>query len=103
MTAKTPSPPTGPDLLGVAARVTAAHGVGLDDLALAALGKASLRRGFAAWTADHAKASTIRAWSVWNAFFRHLVADDRVKGNPMDGAGKPRRPSAPVKVIQAPT
>ncbi len=53
------------DLLGVAARMAAAHGVGLDDLALAALDKASLRRGFAAWAADHAKASTIRAWSAF--------------------------------------
>ncbi len=90
------------DLLGVAARVAAAHGVGLDDLALTALDKASLRRGFASWAADHAKASTIRAWSAWNAFFRHLVADDVVEGNPMDGVGKPRRPSAPVKVIRGP-
>ncbi len=90
------------DLLGVAARVAAAHGVGLDDLALIALDKASLRRGFASWAADHAKASTIRAWSAWNAFFRHLVADDVVEGNPMDGVGKPRRPSAPVKVIRGP-
>ncbi|MBW3548983.1 MAG: hypothetical protein KY452_12750 [Actinobacteria bacterium] len=56
------------DLLGVAARVAAAHGVGLDDLPLTALDKASLRRGFASWAADHAKASTIRAWSAWNAF-----------------------------------
>ncbi len=90
------------DLLGVAARMAAAHGVGLDELPLAALDKASLRRGFAAWAADHAKASTIRAWSAWNAFFRHLVADDLVEGNPMDGVGKPRRPSAPVKVIRGP-
>ncbi|HEV2809753.1 MAG TPA: tyrosine-type recombinase/integrase, partial [Acidimicrobiales bacterium] len=90
------------DLFGVSARVAAAHGVGLDDLALAALDKASLRRGFASWAADHAKASTIRAWSAWNAFFRHLVADDLVEGNPMDGVGKPRRPSAPVKVIRGP-
>ena len=90
------------DLLGVAARVAAAHGVGLDDLALIALDKASLRRGFASWAADHAKVSTIRAWSAWNAFFRHLVADDVVEGNPMDGVGKPRRPSAPVKVIRGP-
>jgi site-specific recombinase XerD len=82
--------------------MAAAHGVGLDELPLAALDKASLRRGFAAWAADHAKASTIRAWSAWNAFFRHLVADDLVEGNPMDGVGKPRRPSAPVKVIRGP-
>ena len=90
------------DLLGVAGRVAVAQGVRLDELTLAALDKASLRRGFAAWAGDHAKASTIRAWSAWNAFFRHLVADDVVEGNPMDGVGKPRRPQAPVKVIRGP-
>ncbi len=88
------------DLLGVARRVATAQGVALDELALAALDKASLRRGFAAWAADHAKASTIRAWSSWNAFFRHLVAEDLVEGNPMAGVGRPRRPTAPVKVIR---
>ncbi|HSH22810.1 MAG TPA: tyrosine-type recombinase/integrase [Acidimicrobiales bacterium] len=90
------------DLVGVAARVAIAQGVSLDELTLAALDKASLRRGFASWAADHAKASTIRAWSAWNAFFRHLVADDVVEGNPMDGVGKPKRPRAPVKVIRGP-
>jgi site-specific recombinase XerD len=90
------------DLLGVAGRVAAAQGVELAELPLAALDKASLRRGFATWAGDHAKTSTIRAWSAWNAFFRHLVADDVVEGNPMDGVGKPRRPRAPVRVIRGP-
>ena len=70
------------DLVGVAQQVAAAHGVELAELPLATLDKASLRRGFAAWAGDHAKASTIRAWSAWNAFFRARASPRPTAGSP---------------------
>lgn len=88
------------DLLGVGRRIAALQGVGLEGLTVEALDKAALRRGFASWADDHAKTSTIRAWSAWNALFTHLVGDDVVEGNPMGGVAKPRTPSAAVKVIR---
>ncbi len=90
------------DLLGVASRIAGAEGVDLGALPIGALGKVELRRAFASWAADHAKASTVRAWSAWNAFFRHLVAEDLVEGSPMDGVGKPKLGRGPVKVIRGP-
>lgn len=88
------------DLLGVARRIAALQGVDLDRLTVGSLDKAALRRGFASWADDHAKTSTIRAWSAWNALFTHLVSDDVLEGNPMGGVAKPRTPTAPVKVIR---
>jgi len=90
------------DLFGVAARLAAAEGVSLEELALRHLTKSALRAAFSSWAADHAKASVLRTWSAWNRFFAHLVAEDLLEGNPMEGVAKPRRPSAPVKVIRGP-
>ena len=90
------------DLLGVGGHVAAAAGVRLGDLRLGDLEKSVMRRAFAAWSEDHAAASTIRAWSAWNAFFRHLVAADVIEGNPMDGVAKPKRTRDRILAIRGP-
>lgn len=88
------------DLLGIAGRMAVLQEVELDELTVGALDKPALRRGFASWAGDHAKSSTIRAWSAWNAFFGFLVGDDLIEGNPMAGVAKPRSPTTAVKVIR---
>ncbi|MGH2687713.1 MAG: site-specific integrase [Actinomycetota bacterium] len=88
------------DLAGVVALVAEASGVGASELRLSELTKSALRRAFAGWASGHAKASVLRAWSAWNSFFRHLVGEDLLEGNPMDGVGKPKASRGPVKVIR---
>ncbi len=88
------------DLVGVGTRVAAAVGVTLESLELGALHKASLRSAFADLAADHARASLRRAWSAWNVFFDHLVAEDMVEANPMAGVAKPANVAGPAKVIR---
>ncbi|MGH2705234.1 MAG: tyrosine-type recombinase/integrase [Actinomycetota bacterium] len=88
------------DVLGISRRIAVGLGVGLEDLGLRDLTKSALRRAFASWASDHAKASILRAWSAWNAFWSYLVSEDLAEGNPMDGIAKPKRPRAPVKVIR---
>lgn len=88
------------DLLGIARRAAALQGRELEGLTIGSLDKARLRRAFASWGEDHAKSSTIRAWSAWNAFFTHLVSADVLEGNPMSGVAKPASPVSAVKVIR---
>ena len=88
------------DLEGVGHRIATDSGVPYDNLTLGDLTKQALRDGFASWASDHAAASVLRAWSVWNGFFDTLVADDLVDGNPMAGIKKPRTPKGPAKVIR---
>ena len=46
------------------------------------VGQGAAAPGFAAWAGDHAKASTIRAWSAWNAFFRARASPRPTAGSP---------------------
>jgi integrase/recombinase XerD len=88
------------DLAGITALMAQAEAVDPSQLTLAHCSKSALRRAFAGWAAGHAKASVLRTWSAWNHFFRWLVAEDLVEGNPMDGVGKPKASRGPVKVIR---
>ena len=49
-----------------------------------------MRGAFAVFSADRAKTSIARAWSVWNAFFGFCVAEGVVAGNPMQAVARPR-------------
>ncbi len=82
------------DLDGVGRRLAGLCGYGddLEALLLEDLSKRALRAAFALWAEDHAAASIRRAWSTWNGFFDHLVAEEAVLTNPM-GAITPPRPS----------
>jgi integrase/recombinase XerC len=66
----------------------------LASLPITALTARSLRTAFAAFAGPRAVASIYRAWSTWNSFFRFLVADGIVAGNPMPAVGK-RTPPLP--------
>ena len=88
------------DLEGVARRIAADEDVAV--VHLEHLTKEALRAAFAAWAADHAAASVLRAHSSWSSFFDFLVAEDLIEGNPMAAVPKPRRNAAPPRAIRAP-
>jgi integrase/recombinase XerD len=85
------------DLYGIAGRIAAPKA---DDpaerdrlvagLTVADLDHRALRRGFGSWAGDHAAGSIVRAWTVWNRFFTHLVDDERAERNPMRSVPKPK-------------
>ena len=81
------------DLGGVARRIG-------PELTLDGLTKDALRDAFASWADDHAKASVMRAWSTWNGFFRFLVEEDLVEGNPMAAIRRPKPGRSQVKNIK---
>ncbi|MFD0818491.1 site-specific integrase, partial [Micromonospora zhanjiangensis] len=72
----------------------------LADLPITALTARSLRTAFAAFAGPRAVASVYRAWSTWNSFFRFLVADGVVAGNPMPAVGKPNPPLPSPKPLR---
>ena len=90
------------DLLGVGARIARdLHGAeaGVIELRLSELDQRALRRGFAAWAADHAEGSIARAWGVWHRFFAFLVDGELLARNPMRAVPKPKLPhSAPRSI-----
>jgi integrase/recombinase XerC len=101
------------DLLGVAGRIVGArqaatNGDLLDRsladevarLAVDELDPRALRRGFGSWASDHAEASLVRAWTVWNRFFDHLVDDDILSRNPMKSVPKPKLPQIAPRSIR---
>jgi site-specific recombinase XerD len=95
------------DLYGIAGRIVAPKAADQSDLArqvraltLADLDHRSLRRGFGSWAGDHAAGSIIRAWTVWNRFFTHLVDDDLATRNPMKSVPKPKLPRAAPRSIR---
>jgi len=92
------------DLLGVGARIAAQlHGADarLEQLRVADLGQRALRHGFAAWAADHAEGSMVRAWGVWNRFCSYLVDDEQLERNPMKSVPKPKLPQTAPRSIRA--
>ena len=88
------------DLEGVARCIATDGDVGV--LHVRHLTKEALRAAFAAWAADHAAASVVRAHSSWSSFFDFLVAEDLVEGNPMAAVPKPRRNPSPPRAIRDP-
>ncbi|HEY5196473.1 MAG TPA: tyrosine-type recombinase/integrase, partial [Solirubrobacteraceae bacterium] len=60
----------------------------------------SLRRGFGSWASDHAEGSLVRAWTVWNRFFSHLVDDEVLTRNPMKSVPKPKLPQTAPRSIR---
>ena len=72
----------------------------LDRLPVRALTTRALRAAFARFAADRAAASIYRAWSTWNSFYRFLVADGMVAGNPMAAVDKPRVPLPSPKPLR---
>jgi integrase/recombinase XerC len=102
------------DLYGVAARIVAAAGgppsvvdsacpspeQRVAQLAVDDLDPRALRRGFGSWASDHAEGSLVRAWTVWNRFFNHLVDDDVLTRNPMKSIPKPKLPSTAPRSIR---
>jgi site-specific recombinase XerD len=95
------------DLYGVAGRIAAATApAGLDRAALLAgltlgdLDHRALRRGFGSWAGDHAAGSIVRAWTVWNRFFTHLVDDEVAPRNPMKSVPKPKLPREAPRSIR---
>lgn len=92
------------DLLGVGGRiVTRLHGADatLGQLSVGELDQRAMRHGFAAWAADHAEGSMVRAWGVWNRFFEYLVDDEVLDRNPMKSVPKPKLPQTAPKSIRA--
>jgi site-specific recombinase XerD len=83
------------DLHGLAARIGEPETLGLEQLS-----KDALRDAFASWADDHAKSSVMRAWSTWNGFFRFLVEEDLVAGNPMAAVRRPKPGRSQVKNIK---
>lgn len=68
-------------------------------LTLADLTGGLLRHAFAAFAADRAASSVLRAWSTWNGFFSFLVAENLVDGNPMPAVPRPRPPQPRPKPL----
>ncbi len=60
----------------------------------------TLRRGFGSWASDHAEGSLVRAWTVWNRFFNHLVDDEVLNRNPMKSVPKPKLPQTAPRSIR---
>ncbi|MGI8803097.1 MAG: tyrosine-type recombinase/integrase [Solirubrobacteraceae bacterium] len=95
------------DLYGIAGRIvapTAPPGANHDELVagltIDQLDHRALRRGFGSWAADHAAGSIVRAWTVWNRFFTHLVDDERAERNPMKSVPKPKLPKEAPRSIR---
>jgi site-specific recombinase XerD len=95
------------DLYGVAGRIAAPRAGNPADrerlvaaLTIDDLDHRALRRGFGSWAGDHAAGSIVRAWTVWNRFFTHLVDDDRAPRNPMRSVPKPKLPRTAPRSIR---
>jgi site-specific recombinase XerD len=100
------------DLFGVAGRIVATNARGTrsaagdeDDQLVARLtvddlDPRALRRGFGSWASDHAEGSLVRAWTVWNRFFDHLVDDALLTRNPMKSVPKPKLPKTAPRSIR---
>ncbi len=85
------------DLYGIAGRIAGPAAATATDrdrlvgrLTVDDLDHRALRRGFGSWAGDHAAGSIVRAWTVWNRFFIHLVDDERAERNPMRAVPKPK-------------
>lgn len=76
------------DLEGVLA--CAARGREAEQVEVAELSGGALRRAFAVFAEQRAASSVTRAWSTWNQFFRFLVAEGLIEGNPMAAVPRPR-------------
>lgn len=88
------------DLEGVLACVVQVRGGAVADVGLEQLSASVLRQAFAGFAARRAAASVSRAWSTWNQFFRFVVAEQWVAGNPMSAVERPRvRPGEPKPLL----
>ncbi len=95
------------DLYGVAARIVGGSAATAEarsrlvaGLTVADLDQRAMRRGFGSWADDHAAGSLVRAWTVWNRFFTHLVDDEVVTRNPMKSVPKPKLPREAPRSIR---
>jgi site-specific recombinase XerD len=59
-----------------------------------------MRAAFASWAKDHNEGSLVRAWGVWERFFRFLIDDEVLDRNPMSSVPKPKLPVAAPKAIK---
>lgn len=69
-------------------------------LAMGSVTATELRSAFARYAAARSASSVTRAWSTWNGFFRFLVVEGAVAGNPMAIVPKPRASPATPKPLQ---
>ncbi len=90
------------DLLGVAGRVAAAHGMELAELPLAALDKASLRRGFATWGGRSCEDLRHPRLERMERLLPAPGWRRRRRRQPDGRGGQAPSPRAPVKVIRGP-
>lgn len=95
------------DLYGIARRIVARDTTvpepsvdPLAGLAVDQLTPRALRRGFGSWASDHSEGSLVRAWTVWNRFFGHLVDDEVIARNPMKSVPKPKLPQTAPRSIR---
>jgi len=88
------------DLRGVGVLLAEDAGITLDQLRLPHLTLPAMRKAFARFAQERAKASIARCWSTWNAFFGFLVAEGLVEGNPMAGVDRPRSPERSAKPLR---
>lgn len=87
------------DLAGVLASAAQVRGAEVAEIGVAELSGPLLRQAFAAFAAERAAASVTRAWSTWNQFFRFLVAEGVVAGNPMPVVSRPKAQVAEPKPL----
>lgn len=88
------------DLESVGAQLAEVTGTPTRELPMRAVGSSELRSAFARHAATRSASSVTRTWSTWNGFFRFLVVEGAVPGNPMPVVPKPRTPEPTPKPLQ---
>ncbi len=88
------------DLESVSAQLAEVTGAGTEELPMGAVDAQQLRSAFARHAATRSASSVTRSWSTWNGFFRFLVVEGAVQGNPMPVVPKPRTAAATPKPLQ---
>lgn len=94
------------DLDGIARHVaTWRYGAGaaVAKLAVQELAEpAAIRAGFAAWADNHGEGAMVRAWGVWDRFYRHLIACDILARSPMGTVPKAKLEVPEPRAIRTP-
>ncbi len=89
------------DLETIARRLVKASGKGdVNALNVDDLSKDNIRDAFANYSADHSKASILRAHSTWRQFFEFLVAEGLVEGSPMAAIARPKSDERQPKPLE---
>ena len=88
------------DLEAVGGELAELTGTPRSELAMESVTATRLRSAFARHAAVRAASSVTRSWSTWNGFFRFLVVEGAVSGNPMAVVPKPRVQDASPKPLK---